>query len=201
MDKYESYIKPLRSLSTHLNSYTSIKLYVEHFERAKEAFGKDTPKTKEWKDFKKLYTTKNKEYKELKVKLDSILENLSYTDLVQIAYFRRKCPELEEFTPEYRSVVRNLINPSGDKAFLNLDGETVYQMDLARDGSFKRAMSIRDARSLCEHYEAGTLKHGQKYGDYVIMGVYSNDVRISCGLYPNEMVESIYKQIKEHDEK
>lgn len=189
-------LERLRDRSTNLKSLLGIKLYLDEFNKAKNAFSQEQPLPPEFTEFEKLYEQQSKKYQRLQKKILKIAKTMEYADLVQIAYFSKKCEEMQAIDKDYVLVLREHLNPTGSLSFLNYNGQYVDQTARTADGGFKKAMDTEAARSLAENFKNGTLKHGQKYGDYTIMGVYKNGARISCGLYSADMILSILKQIR-----
>lgn len=194
-------LKLLRERSANLKSLHGIKLYLDTFEAAKNAFSQDQVETPEFIEFQKLYDQQSKKYKQLQNKILKIAKKLEYSELVQVAYFSKRNEDMEAIDKDYKLVLRNYLNPTGSLSFLNYNGKMVEQTARTADGSFKKAMDTEPARSLAQNWVDGKLKHGQKYGDYTIMGVYKDGARISCGLYSGEMMSSILKQIKDCEDK
>lgn len=193
-------VETLGRLRTNLNTVTGIRIYLDTFNELLKAFSQLSLETTVLSEFETLANSKTQELQEITASINNYISKLSYTDLVRIAYFRKKDATLEAIAKDYKVLIQELLNPSGDKAFLNWDGTKVCQTALLENGDYKTAMTKEVALDFYKHFTARDLKRGQKFGDYVVMRVYDKDIRISCGLFANDMIDAIYSQIQE-DEK
>lgn len=130
--------------------------------------------------------------KEVDEKITKFMSEHPYKELVDIAFFNGKVED-NSIDENFRSLLRSAMNASGDLAFLKVfdDGNT-YSPDLDANGNYRFVMNNEDSIALTENMLAGTLKHGQKFGNFTIMSKSHGYVKISCNKYSPEMLTIIH---------
>ena len=123
-----------------------------------------------------------------KIENEGVKEYIKYHDyyeIVQAAYFNTSHSII------FKTSLKKYLNPSGEYAFLSYNStddkwyssETIY-------GKPKVTMTGDEGVALADAYLEGSLKHGMKFGNYVIMKVMDNYVQISCNKYSRTMLKA-----------
>jgi hypothetical protein len=131
---------------------------------------------------------------ELTKKVTEFIDNNEYGDVVGIAFFNKPCVEAEKVTG-FRHLLRDKLNPTGTLSFLDVDENFVYSNELDLKGNPKAVMTVEDALKLGSSQYTGSLKRGQKYGDYTIMNKSTDIIKIGCNNYDKRMLSYIFKKM------
>lgn len=190
-------LEEVQKYVNHLDKYTYLKLFVKLYEELTE----EELKQQEAKPLEKIYKKAKKDLKAIATKIDKAIKDMDYLERVRVAYFGKPCQKLTTIVPDYKVYLTEILNPSGDKAFFNWEDNEVKQVARDNNGNFKHALYKDEILQLYYRILDGTLRRGQKFGDFTIMAVYNNDVRISCALCPKEMICSICTEIIKEDDK
>ena len=190
-------LEEVQKYVSHLDKYTYLKLFIRLYEELTE----EELEQQEAKPLEKVYKKAKKDLKAIVTKIEKVIKDMDYMERVRVTYFDKSCQKLAAIVPDYKVYIMAILNPSGDRSFFNWEDNEVKQAARDNNGNFKHALNKDEALQVCNGLSNGTLRHGQKFGDFTVMGVYSNDVRISCGLYSKEMIHSIGEAITKEDDK
>ena len=111
----------------------------------------------------------------------------NYYEIVQAAYFNK------DHSIIFKTALKKYLNPSGEYAFLSYNkNDNRWYSSETICGKPKATMLGEEGIDLVTKYHNGLLRHGMKFGNYVIMKVMDNYVQISCNKYSRAMLEAIY---------
>lgn len=190
-------LEEVQKYVSHLDKYTYLKLFIRLYEELTE----EELEQQEAKPLKKVYKKAKKDLKAIVTKIEKVIKDMDYMERVRVAYFGKPCQKLATIVPDYKVYLMEILNPSGDRSFFNWEDNEVKQAARDNNGNFKHALNKDEALQVYNGLVKGTLRHGQKFGDFTVMAVYANDVRISCGLYSKELIRSVGEEIIKEDDK
>lgn len=134
--------------------------------------------------------------KEIDKKVSKFIKNHSLKEVIDIAYFNGECDCVESVDENFKLLLRNALDTKGELQFLKVIDGVICTPDIGLDGKFRQVMNLDDAISFTDDVLAGTVKHGMKYGDFTVMSVKEDGVKISCNKYSKEMLGIINEDAK-----
>ena len=141
-------------------------------------------------DYKNLCAELTETVKTQIEEVNEFINSHDYYGIVKEAYFTKNV------NTTYKTALREYLNPTGEYAFLLIDFENKNVISSETIcGASKIVMSLEDATRLSSAIHNGTVKHGQKYGNYVVMKVTNNYVQIGCNKYSMEMLNAFHEQV------
>lgn len=141
-------------------------------------------------DYKNLCTELTETVKTQIEEVNEFINSHNYYEIVKKAYFTKN------INTTYKTALREYLNPTGEYAFLLIDFENKNVISSETIcGASKIVMSLEDATRLSCAIHDRIVKHGQKYGNYVIMKVTDNYVQIGCNKYSMEMLNAFHEQV------
>lgn len=124
--------------------------------------------------------------------VDKFIKSNTICDVVDIAFFNYPC-EYNNST-EFKTLLRNKLDPSGNLAFLHVVPETGNILtDETLCGAPHVVLDKENARTFLIGHKAGTLKRGMKFGRYTIMAMRDGYYKIGCNNYPSFMFDGLYE--------
>lgn len=137
-----------------------------------------------------------KHLEEIDKKVSKFIKKHSLKEIVDIAYFNGECDCVESVDENFKLLLRNALDTKGELQFLKVIDGVICTPDIGLDGKFREVMNLDDAISFTDDVLAGTVKHGMKYGDFTVMSVKEDGVKISCNKYSKEMLSVINEDAK-----
>lgn len=124
--------------------------------------------------------------------VDKFIKSNTICDVVDIAFFNYPC-EYNNST-EFKTLLRNKLDPSGNLAFLHVVPETGNILtDETLCGAPHVVLDKENARTFLIGHKAGTLKRGMRFGRYTIMAMRDGYYKIGCNNYPSFMFDGLYE--------
>lgn len=112
----------------------------------------------------------------LKAKLNKLIKKNTLSELAKMAY------GYEAF--EGKTDLKKYINPYDDLSFVWFDGEFVKTSQGIR-------VDRREAETLIKLWQAGKVKHGMKIGQYTILEITEEFVKIGCHKIPMQNIKEL----------
>ena len=124
-----------------------------------------------------------KKHEQLKIKLNRLIKNNNMSELAKLAY------SYESF--EEKADLKKYLNPNNNLSFIWFDGDFVKTSQGVR-------VERQEVETLIKLWQLGKVKHGMMVGQYTILEITTEFVKIGCHKIPmqniQELAEIINKQ-------
>ena len=124
-----------------------------------------------------------KKHEQLKIKLNRLIKNNNMSELAKLAY------SYESF--EEKADLKKYLNPNNNLSFIWFDGDFVKTSQGVR-------VERQEVETLIKLWQLGKVKHGMIVGQYTILEITTEFVKIGCHKIPmqniQELAEIINKQ-------
>ena len=127
-----------------------------------------------------------KKHEQLKIKLNRLIKNNNMSELAKLAY------SYESF--EEKADLKKYLNPNNNLSFIWFDGDFVKTSQGVR-------VERQEVETLIKLWQLGKVKHGMMVGQYTILEITTEFVKIGCHKIPMQNIQELAEIINEQQQK
>ena len=127
-----------------------------------------------------------KKHEQLKIKLNRLIKNNNMSELAKLAY------SYESF--EQKADLKKYLNPNNNLSFIWFDGDFVKTSQGVK-------VERQEVETLIKLWQLGKVKHGMMVGQYTILEITTEFVKVGCHKIPIQNIQELAEIINEQQQK